>query len=212
MPSAMQAKLLRVLQEGELERVGGHEVIRVDVRVVAATNKDLELEIDEGRFRADLFDRLNVVPLRVPALRERLHDVPLLARYFVERACRSNDRAPKSLSDAAVTALLAYAFPGNVRELGNLIERLVILTPGDTITEADVRAVLPLGSADRATGGLYKPGTPLRDMVEAAERGLVSRALEYHQGHITNTAADLGLERSHLYKKMKALGLRRPGE
>jgi DNA-binding NtrC family response regulator len=212
MPSAMQAKLLRVLQEGELERVGGHEVISVDVRVVAATNKDLAREIDEGRFRADLFDRLNVVPIRVPALRERIEDIPRLARHFVERACRSNDRPTKTLSESAVVALLGYAFPGNVRELGNLIERLVILTPGETITESDVRGVLPADATGRAAAGLYKPGTPLRDMVEAAERELVARALEYHQGHITNTAADLGLERSHLYKKMKALGLRRPGD
>jgi DNA-binding NtrC family response regulator len=211
MPSAMQAKLLRVLQEGELERVGGHEVLRVDVRVVAATNKDLAREIDEGRFRADLFDRLNVVPLRVPALRERVEDIPALARHFVERACRANDRPPKALSEAASSALLAYPFPGNVRELGNLIERLVILTPGEIITDGDVRAVLPLATG-RATAGLYRPGTPLRDMMEAAERELVLRALEHHQGHITNTAADLGLERSHLYKKMKALGIRRPGE
>ncbi len=212
MPAAMQAKLLRVLQEGELERVGGGELMKVDVRVVAATNKDLPREIDENRFRADLFDRLNVVPVRVPALRERIEDVPALARHFVERACRANDRPRMELGDAAVACLATYDFPGNVRELGNLVERLVILTPGDAITEADVRAVLPGGARSAGSSGYYRPGTPLRDMVEAAERDLVLRALEHHEGHITNTAADLGLERSHLYKKMKALGLRKGPE
>ncbi len=208
MPSPMQAKLLRVLQEGELERVGGGDVIEVDVRVVAATNKPLRKEIDEGRFRADLFDRLNVVPLRVPSLRDRIEDVPLLAGHFLRAACIANDRRGKSFTDGALAALGRYDYPGNVRELRNLVERLVILTLEDEITEADVRAQLPMAGG-APTGGYYRPGTPLEAMVREAERDLVLRALEHHQGHMTRTAEGLGLERSHLYKKMKALGIRR---
>lgn len=207
MPLPMQAKLLRVLQEGEIERVGGSDLLKIDVRVVAATNKPLPKEVEEHRFRADLFDRLNVVPLRVPALRERIEDVPLLARHFLALACAQNDRRPKTWSDGALSAFSRYDFPGNVRELRNLVERLVILTVEDEIKEAHVRAQLPTGSASGGTH--YRPGVPLEDMIHELERDLVLRALEYHQGHVTRTAESLGLERSHLYKKMKALGIRR---
>lgn len=209
MPSPMQAKLLRVLQENELERVGGSETISVDVRVVAATNKPLPKEIQEGRFRADLFDRLNVLPLRVPPLRERGEDVPTLAAHFLRQACINNDRPEKTLSDGAMNLLCRYDYPGNVRELRNLVERLVILTPSDAITEPEARALLPIAGGQSSGGGYYRPGTPLKAMVEQAERDLIGRSLEHHQGHITKTAADLGLERSHLYKKMKALGMKR---
>ncbi|MEC7525731.1 MAG: sigma-54 dependent transcriptional regulator [Myxococcota bacterium] len=209
MPSPMQAKLLRVLQEGEIERVGGSGAISVDVRVVAATNKPLPKEIEEGRFRADLYDRLNVVPLRVPPLRERSEDIPLLASHFLRAACANNDRRGKSLSDGAMKMLCRYDYPGNVRELRNLVERLVILTPGEAITESDARALLPIAGGGGGGGGYYRPDTALKAMVEEAERDLILRALEHHQGHITNTAADLQLERSHLYKKMKALGIER---
>ncbi len=208
MPQPMQAKLLRVLQEGELERVGGGDVIGVDVRVVAATNKALRKEIDEGRFRADLFDRLNVVPLRVPSLRDRIEDVPLLAAHFLRAACVANDRRGKSFTDGARAALSRYDYPGNIRELRNLVERLVILTLEDEITEADVRTHLP-AAGGAPTGGYYRPATPLEEMVREAEKDLVLRSLEHNAGHMTKTAADLGLERSHLYKKMKALGIRR---
>jgi DNA-binding NtrC family response regulator len=209
MPAPMQAKLLRVLQENEIERVGGGEVIAVDVRVVAATNKSLRKEIEEGRFRADLYDRLDVVPLRVPPLRERSEDIPLLAGHFLRQACANNDRPGKSLSEGALKLLCRYDYPGNVRELRNLVERLVILTPEETITESDARASLPIAGGAGGGGGYYRPGTPLKAIMEEVERDLITRALEHHQGHITNTAADLGLERSHLYKKMKALGVKR---
>ena len=210
----MQAKLLRVLQEGEIERVGGNDVLKVDVRVVAASNKALPAEVEAGRFRADLYDRLNVLPLRVPPLRERSEDVPLLAAHFLRAACAANDRRGKSLSDGAMRLLTHYDYPGNVRELRNLVERLVILTPHDDVVESDARALLPMaaGGAGAAGGGAYRPGTPLREMVEEAERDLVLRALEHHQSHITKTAADLGLERSHLYKKMRALGIKKASE
>jgi DNA-binding NtrC family response regulator len=208
MPPQMQAKLLRVLQEGEIERVGGSATIEVDVRVVAATNKSLQAEIEAGRFRPDLFDRLNVLPLKIPALRERIADVPLLAEHFLALACEVHDRPEKVIAPGAMRLLEDYAYPGNVRELRNLIERLVILTPEDTISEAHARALLPIGTG-KAAGSHFSPETPLREMVEAAERDLIERALEFRDGHVTKTAADLGLERSHLYKKMRALGIRK---
>ena len=209
MPPQMQAKLLRLLQEGELERVGGGATVRVDARVVAATNKSLEAEIEAGRFRADLFDRLNVVPLQVPALRERPGDVPMLAEHFLALACETHDRPGKQMSEGAMARLAAYPYPGNVRELRNLVERLVILTPGETVTEAEARALLPIGSSEPSEG-YFRPETPLREMLEAIERDLITRALRHRDGHVTKTAADLGLERSHLYKKMRALGIRKP--
>ncbi|MCA9602824.1 MAG: sigma-54 dependent transcriptional regulator [Polyangiales bacterium] len=207
MPSPMQAKLLRVLQEGEIERVGGSETLRVDVRVVAATNKALDAEIDAGRFRADLFDRLNVVPLRVPALRERSEDIPELVELFLKLGSEAHDRPTKSLTAAALERLTSYPYPGNVRELRNLLDRLIILSAGETITDQDARELLPLGGG-AGGGGHYRPGVPLKEMLEEAERDLIQRALEHNKGHVTNTAAELGLERSHLYKKMKALGIR----
>ena len=208
MPAQMQAKLLRVLQEGELERVGGGGVVRVDVRVVAATNKSLEDEIDAGRFRADLFDRLNVVPLAVPPLRQRVDDIPLLAEHFLQLACETHDRPGKQISEGAMALLRSYDYPGNVRELRNLVERLVILTPGPSISENEARALLPIGRGD-SFHGHFRPETPLREMLADAERELITRALEHRGGQVTKTASDLGLERSHLYKKMRALGLRK---
>ncbi|MDH3817155.1 MAG: sigma-54 dependent transcriptional regulator, partial [Myxococcales bacterium] len=205
MPPQMQAKLLRVLQEGEVERVGASSTIKVDVRVVAATNKSLEAEIEAGRFRADLLDRLNVVPLSVPPLRERIEDVRMLAEHFLSLACEMHDRPGRKITSGAMGLLEAYRYPGNVRELRNLVERLVILTPDETITETQARALLPI-APDGASGSHFRPETPLREMVEAVERDLITRALEFREGHVTKTAADLGLERSHLYKKMRALG------
>lgn len=208
MPSPMQAKLLRVLQEGEIERVGGGDLLKVDVRVVAATNKDLPEEIKAGRFRADLYDRLNVVPLRLPALRERREDIPVLAAHFLRAACEANDRRGKSLSEGAQRLLGQYEFPGNVRELRNLVERLVILTQDDAISESDARALLPLPGGAAGQGTFYTPGKPLREMVEDAERDLILRSLSHHENQITKTATDLDIERSHLYKKMRSLGIR----
>jgi DNA-binding NtrC family response regulator len=215
MPLAMQAKVLRVLQENELERVGGTETIRVDVRVLASTNKDLEKEIERQRFREDLYYRLNVVTLNVPPLRERPGDIGLLARYFLEDAARRNDMRARVLSPEALTALGGYRYPGNVRELRNLIERLCILSRGDAITEADVADALPLDRAVTAAvaagppgGGAWRAGATYADMVAEAERKIIQGALGAHGGHMTATAAALGLERSHLYKKMRSLGLR----
>jgi DNA-binding NtrC family response regulator len=211
MPPAAQAKLLRVLQEREIERVGGNETIKVDTRVVAATNRDLVAAADKGEFRADLYDRLNVVPLHIPPLRSRREDIPLLARHFLTLAAKANDRPTMRFEDDAVQALAAYSFPGNVRELKNLVERLVILTPDDVIAADDVRTCLPGGGGPKAPG-LFRPGVPFRVLAEEAERVILRDALAHHGGQMAATARALDLERSHLYKKCKALGLRGKGE
>ncbi|HKA86304.1 MAG TPA: sigma-54 dependent transcriptional regulator [Haliangiales bacterium] len=203
-PSA-QAKVLRVLQEGELERVGGHETLRVDVRVLAATNKDLAAEIAAGRFREDLYYRLNVVPIEVPPLRDHKEDIPPLTAHFLQAACAENDRRPKKIVEAGITLLMQYEWPGNVRELKNSIERLVILTgEAPVIGEADVQAILP---SVKPVKGRYARGSSLKDMVAGAEREIILAALDANAHHIANTARELGLERSHLYKKMRALGI-----
>jgi DNA-binding NtrC family response regulator len=207
MPLPMQAKLLRVLQEREIERVGGTDTIVVDVRVVAATNRDLVVACESGAFRADLYDRVNVLPLAIPPLRARREDIPMLARHFLRLAAHANDRRDVRLEDDAVAALAAYSWPGNVRELKNVIERVVILTPDDAIHAEDVKNCLPGGSAVR-TAGLYRPGVPFRVLVEEAERVVLQEALTHHGGHMAATARALDLERSHLYKKARSLGLR----
>jgi DNA-binding NtrC family response regulator len=207
-PSA-QAKVLRVLQEGELERVGGHETIKVDVRVIAATNKDLPAEIKAGRFREDLYYRLNVVPIEVPPLREHKEDIPALVDHFMRVACEQNDRKARRFDPAAMTLLMQYDWPGNVRELRNSIERLVILS-GDapTIDAAAVQDMLP---AVKPVRGRHQRGVAFRDLAAAAEREIILAALEANANHIANTARELQLERSHLYKKMKALGIQPRG-
>jgi len=207
MPMPMQAKLLRVLQEREIERVGGNETLKIDVRVVAATNRDLVQATESGAFRPDLYDRLNVVPLALPPLRSRRDDVPELVRHFLAIASVANDRPNMVVTDDALAELGAYSFPGNVRELRNIIERLVILTPDDRIDRSDVRACL--GETAMPKGqGVYRPAVPFRVLSEEAERAILQAALAHHDGHMAATARALDLERSHLYKKCKALGLR----
>jgi len=207
MPLSMQAKLLRVLQESEVERVGGSETLRVDVRVVAATNKDLIDACNKGQFRADLYDRLNVLPLALPPLRARRSDVGPLAKHFLAQAARANGRPNVSLTPGALAALERYGFPGNVRELKNLVERLVILSPEDAITERDVAGALGMGALP-VKAGLYRKGVPFRTLSEEAERTILEEALADNGGQMAATARALDLERSHLYKKARALGLR----
>ncbi len=207
MPLAMQAKLLRVLQEGEIERVGGSATFTVDVRVVAATNKDLLAACENGQFRADLYDRLNVVPLELPPLRARREDIPRLAEHFLLSARKANARPRMTLTPSAIDALTRHPFPGNVRELRNLMERLVILNLDDAVNGDDVDRSVGMSGATRAAG-LYRPGVPFRVLSEQAERAIVEEALAHHGGQMAATARALGLERSHLYKKARALGLR----
>jgi DNA-binding NtrC family response regulator len=200
-----QAKVLRVLQEGEFERVGGDQTIKTDVRVIAATNKNLAEEIAGSRFREDLYYRLNVVPLELAPLRERREDVPALINHFLEYVCRVDDRREKRMAPGAVSMLMQYDWPGNVRELKNLIERLVILTgDSEVISEADVQDALP---GIKPARGSYRRGVALKDLVAAAERDIILDALAANDHHISNTARELQLERSHLYKKMRALGI-----
>jgi DNA-binding NtrC family response regulator len=207
MPPAMQAKVLRVLQEGEFERVGGQQTLRCDVRVVAATNKDLAAEVKGGRFREDLFYRLAVVPIHAPPLRERREDVPELAVRFLAEACERNGRRPMRLAREALLALQAHEWPGNVRELRNLVERLAILCDGPEIVGDDVAAVLP--DARRPRADRFRAGASFHDLVEEAEREIILGALDVHRDNVSDTARALGLERSHLYKKMRALGIKR---
>jgi DNA-binding NtrC family response regulator len=209
MPAPMQAKLLRVLQTGEVERVGGNETLCVDVRVVAATNKDLEHEIAEGRFREDLYYRLAVVPLRAPPLRDRRVDIPLLVEQFLlEAAEKNHTRAPR-LDEGAMAALSGYDFPGNVRELRNLVERIVILTPPDRdrLERDDIAPLLPGGRSGRVQN-LFRKDRKLIDLMADAEREIMAAALDAHDGRITEAARSLGLDRSNLSKKLKAAGLR----
>lgn len=207
MPLSMQAKLLRVLQEHEIERVGGNETLAVDVRIVAATNRDLEAATEAGTFRPDLFDRLNVLPLLLPPLRARRGDIPELARHFLRQIAAANERPEPTLSADALGALTAYSYPGNVRELRNVMERLVILTPDATIDASDVQTCLG-STAAPAARGLYRPGVPYRVLCEETERTILSEALRHHDDQMASTARALDLERSHFYKKCKALGLR----
>jgi two-component system, NtrC family, nitrogen regulation response regulator NtrX len=216
MSLSAQAKVLRALQTGEIVRVGSEKAFTVDVRVVAATNKDLEAEVREGTFREDLFFRLNVVPLRAPALRERLDDVPLLAERFFQLAVRENGVRPKPVDDAVYERLKAYRWPGNVRELRNVCERMVIMS-GDRIGAADVpetvgpRAAAPpapgAGAADLARYG----EVPLKELRDLVERDYILKKLEEHDWNITQAAQALGVERTNLHKKIKQHGLSRAG-
>ena len=200
-----QAKLLRVLQEQVMERVGGTQRIRVDVRVLAATNKDLLAEIRAGRFRDDLYFRLNVIPIFVPPLRDRPDDIPVLADHFMAVMAAEYGRRPKRLAPEAVARLQQYAWPGNVRELRNVIERMIIMVAGDTITAQDLAFL----GRDRDT--LYEPPAAaagrLAEARDQFERDYILRALAAAQGNMSKTAEVLGVERSNLYKKMKAFGI-----
>jgi DNA-binding NtrC family response regulator len=204
MTLSAQAKVLRVLQENEIERVGGNDTINVDVRVIAATNKDLKSEIEKGRFRADLYDRLNVVPIEMPPLREHKEDIPSLVEHFLDGASLQNGKRKLKVAETALALLMQHDWPGNVRELRNIVERLVIFCDAQ-IAEDDIHAALPGVKQVRAA---YRRGAALKDLVASAEREIVLAALDANQHHIANTARELGLERSHLYKKMRALGIK----
>ena len=220
-----QAKVLRVLQSGEFTRVGGEQTLKVDVRVVAATNRDLHAAVTAGQFREDLYFRLAVVPLRAPPLRDRSDDIPLLCAAFIEATSRENGIRPKSISDDAVAILAAYPWPGNVRELRNVIERLVILSeesigigdlPEEILAEVERgRREKAAGSA-AAAGGLPRidlpPETgalPLREFRDHVEREYIRARLDENGWNISRTAGLLGIERTNLHKKMRALGLGR---
>jgi two-component system nitrogen regulation response regulator NtrX len=198
-----QSKVLRVLEEQRVEPLGSNQPVKVDVRVIAATNKKLEEEIGRNAFREDLFYRLNVIPFYVPALRERTADIPILAAHFLKGFCEAYGKKPKEFSAAAMEVLLAYPWPGNVRELRNLVERLVIMCPSPRIEPHHLPPELFRG----ASKSPQKPYASLQEARSAYEREFVLRKLEENHWNMTNTAAALGLERSHLYRKMRSLGI-----
>jgi two-component system, NtrC family, nitrogen regulation response regulator NtrX len=202
-----QAKVLRVLEEQSFERVGGKEALRVDVRVLAASNQDLTELITLGRFREDLFYRLNVIPIEVPSLRRRKEDIPALVSHFIALFSMENGKRPKTVSVEALAYFLAYDWPGNVRELRNMVERLVIMTPRDVIGPEDLPP--PLRPRDAAPPDPQRERT-LREAREAFERAYILAELRVHEGNVTRTAEKLGIERSHLYRKLKTYGLTPP--
>jgi two-component system, NtrC family, nitrogen regulation response regulator NtrX len=207
MSAKTQAKVLRVLQEGEVERLGSARTIKVDVRVIAATNKDLEAEIERGSFREDLYFRLSVIPIRVSPLRDRREDIPLLVRHFADLFGRENNRRPQRFTPAALEFLQKARWKGNVRELRNTVERLLIMTPGDTIDVDDLRDVVradtrPSASPDGGGNDHVAPGT-LREFKESAERKFLVEKLRENGWNISKTAEVIGTPRSNLYKKLE---------
>ncbi|MCE5334689.1 MAG: sigma-54 dependent transcriptional regulator [Desulfobacteraceae bacterium] len=206
-----QAKILRIIQEQVFERVGGSHALEVDVRIVAATNKDIQKEIELGRFRQDLYYRLNVIPIYVPPLRERLEDIPLLIDNFAEEIASESALGKKRISPEVHPILQRYSWPGNIRELRNFIERLIIMTPGQSIgpddLPADFRSVLQKESTDPA----YFDCPTLKEARSYFEKDYLLRKLEENGWNVSVTAARIGLERTHLHRKMKALGIREDG-
>jgi two-component system nitrogen regulation response regulator NtrX len=207
MSAKTQAKVLRVLQEGEVERLGSARTIKVDVRVIAATNKDLEQEIEKGTFREDLYFRLSVIPIRVPPLRDRREDVPALVKHFADLFSRENNRKLPRFTPGALEHMQKARWKGNVRELKNTVERLIIMTPGDTVDVDDLRDIVRL-EAKPATSDNEKerPGT-LREFKESAERAFLVGKLRENGWNISKTAEVIGTPRSNLYKKLEQYGI-----
>jgi two-component system, NtrC family, nitrogen regulation response regulator NtrX len=209
MSARTQAKVLRVLQNGEVEPVGAEKTVRVDVRVVAATNRNLEEDIAQGRFREDLFYRLNVIPIRTPALRERLDDIPALVDYFVRRYTAQNNYRVKVFTPDAIGHLKALPWRGNIRELKNLVERLLILSPGDAISREDVIAATG-GTQPEISSSLLAVDT-LREFRDLSERLFLLHKLEENSWNVTQTAQAIDTPRSNLYKKLEQYDIRREG-
>ena len=198
-----QAKILRILQEKNFQRVGGVETIEVDVRVIAATNKDLSIEIQEGRFREDLYHRLNVIPIHVPPLRARVEDIPALVNHFGEQFAREGGFNKKIFSDNAQDRMKIYPWSGNVRELRNFVERLYILTPGDFVDVPDLK----MAGLNFADPSISISEQNFRDARADFEKDYLLQKLNEHGGNVTKTAESIGLERSYLHRKMKSYGI-----
>jgi DNA-binding NtrC family response regulator len=206
MPMVMQAKLLRVLEESQVERVGGDRAIAVDVRAIVATHRNLDELVKKGSFRQDLYHRIYVFPLLLPPLRERIDDIPALAAHFASQVSEQNGWKPKPFAPDALEELQRYAWPGNVRELRNVVERLLLLADGP-VDRAAVRPALPHGAPDAPAGAAPALTGPLAGRVDLFEREQILSELKTHNQRMTDTAKALGLERSHLYKKCQALGI-----
>jgi two-component system nitrogen regulation response regulator NtrX len=205
LPLAAQAKILRALQQREIQKVGAEKTIRVDVRVISATHKDLSRCVADNRFREDLFYRLNVVPLRVPSLRERPEDIPFLAKVIVARLCAKHNLKPKQLDEEVLLELLHQPWPGNVRELENLLERMVIMG-GDTITTFDLPEEL-LAGGETIGGVLHDDHPTLKEHRDRSERDFIIANLKKHGGNISRTALELGVRRPYLHRRMATLGI-----
>ncbi len=207
MPMAMQAKLLRVLEEGEVERIGGDKPVNVDVRVVVATHRDLEARVREEKFRQDLFHRIYVFPLMLPPLRERREDIPALVGHFAAQVSAQNGWKPVPFSPDATTALQSHSWPGNVRELRNMVERLMLLATDGQVDLATVEAAMPrAGSGGNLPSSTLSTG-PLAGRVDAFEREVILAELKRNHSNVSLAAKSLGLERSHFYKKAEHLGI-----
>jgi two-component system nitrogen regulation response regulator NtrX len=209
MSLSAQAKVLRVLEDGVVTRIGGAKPVSVDVRVIAATNKNLESEITEGRFREDLYYRLDVVPLSVPALRERREDIPLLLAHFVALLSSREGMTPRTIAADAVERLTGYDWPGNVRELRNTVERLLILATGNTITAADVDRLVGQRSAEQTSIGSLADCATFEEFKDSAERSFLLAKLRENEWNVSETARILDMPRSNLYKKIERYGLTR---
>lgn len=201
-----QAKILRILQEKKFERVGGTKIIDTDVRVIAATNKDLEKEMEVERFRQDLYYRLHVIPLQVPPLRERKEDIPLLTARFIREFCLKEGIEEKTIGDEAIAILMGHDWPGNVRELKNIIERLVILTPGNVIRSEDIPPFLKTNHLESWDDALLSLSS-FRLAKTEFEKKFIARKLQEAEGNVSKTADLIGLERSNLHRKIKSYGL-----
>ena len=206
MPLPMQAKLLRVLEEGEVERIGGDKTVSVDVRVIVATHRNLEALVRDSKFRQDLFHRIYVFPLTLPPLRERREDIPPLVDYFARQVSAQNSWKPIPFTPDALELLQSHPWPGNVRELRNVVERLLLLATEGEVNGATVRLALPATSSGSSVPSSTPTGT-LAERVDSFERETILAELKRQGGHVTNTAKSLGLERSHLYKKAHHLGI-----
>jgi two-component system nitrogen regulation response regulator NtrX len=204
-----QAKVLRALEEGTIERVGGSKLISVDVRILSATNKKLEEEIGKGNFRSDLYHRINVIPIHAPALRDRRDDIPVLVHSFIDDVCSRNGIARKTISQEVLNILLQRDWPGNVRELKNAVERLVILSHGTSI---DVSVLDAFGSAGGADSGSLDVSGTFQEFKERAEAAFIKKQLEIYKWNVTKAAEAMEIQRSHLYTKMKRYGLAKEGE
>ncbi|HVZ18502.1 MAG TPA: sigma-54 dependent transcriptional regulator [Terriglobales bacterium] len=208
MPLAMQAKLLRVLEEGEVERVGGDKPVKVDVRVIVATHRNLEQLVSEGKFRQDLFHRVYVFPLVLPPLRERREDIPALVEHFAALVCAQNGWKKANFQPEAVGVLTRYAWPGNVRELRNVVERVMLLALDNNVDRSAVELALPAAAAQSLPSvPAFSASGPLADRVDVFEKQTILSELKRHGYNMTATAKELGLERSHLYKKCQQLGI-----
>ncbi|HSM88377.1 MAG TPA: sigma-54 dependent transcriptional regulator [Candidatus Limnocylindrales bacterium] len=207
MPLAMQAKLLRVLEQGEVERIGSDKPVKVNVRVVVATHRNLEDQVKQGGFRQDLFHRVYVFPVVLPPLRERKEDIPALAQHFAAQIAGQNGWKEATFTPEAIQALQGHAWPGNIRELRNVVERLLLFAEGDSITAETVRAALPGLAAGAGEHAAAVGSGSLSERVEQFERQVILDEIKRQSHHITNAAKALGLERSHLYKKCQQLGI-----